>query len=78
MPSKNAIWKDLGHQKQFLDSLALSFGIRSVDEWKNVTKQQVIERDGGFLLQQYQGSLTKALKSIHPGLNQDFETYKRN
>lgn len=60
-------WKKKENQKLFLENFALSLGIKSPKDWGKVTTSQVIERGGHPMLDEYGGSLVKALIQLYPG-----------
>src|SRR5687767_3202547 len=62
-----AYWNNFGNQKAFLQQVGSSLGVKDLDDWKNVTLQQVLKAGGGSLLHAvYGNSLQRALKGIYP------------
>lgn len=58
-------WESKSNQKQFLESIASSFGISSPKDWGKVTNEHVIQRGGKALLHHYDGSLFRCLQSVY-------------
>ena len=63
--------------KEFLDQLALALNIKSMEEWYNITKERLLFGDDsavGFL-DEYEGSLEKALQAVYPEYPWDIEKF---
>ncbi len=76
---RRGFWKDITIQRAFFDNLAkklrifvvkhviIFVDIKTPDEWKNVSIQQVYQHGGAGLLRTcYKGSLIQALRAVYP------------
>jgi hypothetical protein len=54
-------WKDTTHQRLFLESIAKSLGVKTLDDWANVTVQQVRDRGGSGVLSKHGFSLKRGM-----------------
>ena len=43
--------------------------MKNLDDWYNIINQNIIEYGGGGILIEYEGSISKMLKSIYPNHN---------
>jgi len=59
-------WKDMTNQRNFMDQVAKTLHIKSLDDWNRVSVAQFCKMKGLGLLQRYSGSLVKALRAIYP------------
>jgi hypothetical protein len=60
LSSGQGIWKSLDNQRALFATLAQRLGIRTVDDWYNVTTKDILENGGrGLLTHYYGGSLIK-------------------
>lgn len=62
--AEEASWDDVAFRRRFLEELAADLGVREPCDWRNVTRQHVIERGGRPLLRQ--GTLLEALQQAFP------------
>jgi len=59
-------WKDTLHHKQLFDKLGETLGYKCLDDWYNVTVEDIITNGGRTLLQDYyNGSPSFALQNIY-------------
>ncbi len=76
---KRGYWKSINNQKAFFENLATKsgellilqasltlLGINDYNDWYTVGYKQILLHGGGSLLQQYGGSLFRALQAIFP------------
>jgi hypothetical protein len=54
-------WKDIQHQKQFFDHLAIKLNIQKPEDWSKVTTAKVLEEGGSFITDYYNSSVTKGM-----------------
>lgn len=64
----SGFWKQKENQRQFMDSLTKKLNIQDLKSWGVGKHAAVIENGGGSLISQYGGSLSKALRSLYPGI----------
>lgn len=70
-------WKFKENQIQYFDWLYVQLGHKSMEDWYEVTVDEVHRYGGARLIDgYYNGSPSKALKSIHPGHNWVLEKFK--
>ena len=63
-------WENLENQRDFFDWMALKCGFKTMDDWYNVTIEEVNEHGGSRLLNHYfHGSTFKAVQAIYPKHN---------
>eukprot|EP01118_Nematostelium_gracile_P011993 TRINITY_DN4327_c0_g2_i1.p1 TRINITY_DN4327_c0_g2~~TRINITY_DN4327_c0_g2_i1.p1 ORF type:complete len:419 (+),score=55.72 TRINITY_DN4327_c0_g2_i1:175-1431(+) len=69
-------WDDLQLQKTFLDHLSKELKINTMEDWYNVTRQQICNKGGGGLLSsKYSGSVVKMITSIWKDHNWDMRRF---
>jgi hypothetical protein len=56
-PKVLGYWKDVGHQRTFMDQLAVKLNIQKPEEWYNVTCNTVYQEGAWFVQMYYGGSL---------------------
>jgi hypothetical protein len=56
----------LDNQRAFLDRIGSSLGVKTLEDWNNVSKIQFLRVGGALLLEQYDGSLINVLKTLYP------------
>lgn len=62
-----SFWKNIDHQKEFLESIALKFKIIHWEGWYRIPQKTVVENGGKTFLKHFYGnSLMKALLHIYP------------
>lgn len=54
-------WKDKSNQRACLSQIAKELLVTRIDDWYNVTWEEVVEAGGGMLLYQYSQSIAKVL-----------------
>ncbi len=60
-------WKELEHQRSFVQSLAKQLHISTKEEWKIITIDIVKKHGGeGLLRSKYGGSIAKLLAAVYP------------
>src|SRR5437763_1774865 len=63
-------WKNTKTRREFFDWLGNQLGYKSMDDWYNVTVENIHEHVGSWLLNYYyNGSPSKALQSAYPEHN---------
>jgi hypothetical protein len=62
-------WDNAGNRRQYFDWLAEQLGLSSPKDWENVRTSDVVEWEGGGIMDRYSGSLVRALSEIYPGSN---------
>jgi hypothetical protein len=65
---KSSHWNREENRREFLQWVESRFDIRNHEDWYNVTKGEFIEKGGGQLLEQYDGSPSKMLSAIYPNV----------
>lgn len=60
-------WESQENQRNFLEQFAKQHNIKQPYEWGRVSVQK-IKSSGGSFLNEYRGSLRKALQSLYGGL----------
>lgn len=60
-------WKSHTNQRSFFDDLAKRFGITSAKDWGSVKRDDIIQNGGRGILNHYNRSLFRTLKSIYSG-----------
>src|SRR5689334_8574467 len=66
---RNLFFDRLAEQKKFFDKLAQQLGYHSMDDWYNVTVEDINRHGGSTLLMHYNGSPSKALQCVYPEHN---------
>ena len=67
-PKPHGYWKQQGTHKEFFDTVGRSLGIRHLDDWYKITRNEVFQFGGKALLEEYyNSSVIKALQTIYPG-----------
>lgn len=61
-------WNNLDSQKRFLENLASQVQIQRPYQWNKMTAQHIQKYGGSSLLDKYNGSIFKALRSIYFGI----------
>ena len=70
-------WKDMFNQKQFFDWLGGELGYKGMDDWYNITKEDIVLHGGGGLLNgYYNDSPSLALQNIYPHHNWLLSSFK--
>lgn len=69
-------WKDKENHKKFFDWLQNELGYKRMDDWYNVTKEDICKNVGASVLNKYNDSPSKALMSIYPEHNWELEKFK--
>src|SRR5690349_21128292 len=63
-------WEKTENQRAFFDRLSKTLGYECLEDWYNVTREDIIENRGGRLLNEhYNGSPSKALQTVYPQHN---------
>lgn len=55
--------------RQFFDDISKLLDVTSLDDWYNITRQDVMKYNSHLLHEHYGGSLLKALKAVYPHHN---------
>jgi hypothetical protein len=58
-------WHSKDNQRLYLDWLATVLRIKKPEDWKKVTKDDIVRTKGYGLLEQYKGSLTRSLRGAY-------------
>lgn len=59
-------WIDKDNHRQYVDWLGDQLSIKNLDEWYNITADDVKNKGGKKLLQYYEDSVAKALQAVYP------------
>jgi hypothetical protein len=60
-------WGSLDNQKQFFEWAGTQLGVRSIEDWANISSKQVEDLGGSGLLGRYPGnSLVGYLQAVYP------------
>ena len=70
-------WKDITHQKEFLEDLSECLGLTKLDDWYQVTHSNIFDHFGSGLLAEYGGSLLRALRTVYPAHNWQLTKFPR-
>ena len=62
-------WKDKKNHKIYMDWLDRQLGYKTLDDWYKISVKDIINNDGGGLLDRYNGSPLQLLKSVYPEKN---------
>lgn len=62
-------WSDISNQKTYMNWLFNKLNYKTIEDWYNVTGQDIIGNHGGGLLEKYKGSPIKLLSSVFPEYN---------
>lgn len=62
----DGFWDDKDNRQTYFDWLAQQLSVETVDNWKNVKKEDVIAKGGLTALHYYGGSLSAAIKDLYP------------
>jgi hypothetical protein len=60
-------WQDADNQRKFFKWLESELNIKDPSQWHRVTRDMIILKGGGGLLNQYKGSHIRALETLFPG-----------
>lgn len=60
-------WKSTSNQRKFIEEIALKLNIIKPSDWGSISVRRVFELGGTSLLDNYQGSLFRCLKTIYKG-----------
>ena len=72
--NSNEYFKSIKNQRIFMENLFKEFKLNSLDDWKNITKTQIIKKGGKSLIYYYyKNDLNKLLSSIYPNHHWNFE-----
>lgn len=59
-------WNDKQNHKKFFDWLGEKLGYKQLDDWYNVTSEQITSNGGTGLLSNYSNSISAALQATYP------------
>src|SRR5690349_1720605 len=62
----NGYWNNSTHQLEFFDRLYGKLGYKSMDDWYNVTTDDIRKNGGAGLLSVYNDSPSAALQRVYP------------
>jgi hypothetical protein len=64
MPSSKpwGFWKNIENQRVFMNSLAKKLNVKQPSDWEKVSRLDILQH-GGHFIRQYQGSITKGMKT---------------
>src|SRR5689334_5535227 len=69
-PKKSGYWKDFKNHREFFDILGKELEFKNLDDWYNITTEQIQNAGGHTLLAEYYyNSPSTALKKIYPEHN---------
>ena len=57
---------DIENQKAYLTSLEEKFNIKDIDDWKNISREQIMNEKGGACLLRIYGTTFNLLKEMYP------------
>src|SRR4051812_46944886 len=69
-------WRQKQHQKEFFDWLGGQLGYKSMDDWYNLKREDILKNGGGKILSRYRNYL-KSLQTIYPEHNWMLWRFKR-
>jgi hypothetical protein len=62
-------WDKPQNRKEFVDWMGSEFGFTKLEDWYNITRNQIKEKGGSTLLRKQDNSLIKLLQSVYPEHN---------
>ena len=65
-------WNDKSNQLKFLKELEENLGVKQPEDWYNIKYQDVQNNEGWLLLNHYNGSMSRMLRSLYPDFEWDF------
>ena len=68
-PHPHGYWKNIEHQKLYLERISQKIGIKKPLDWLQVSPNSLVSNGGIGLLKQYKGSVYKALLIIFPEID---------
>src|SRR5436190_910135 len=67
-------WQKQENRQEFFDWLGTQLGLKKMDDWYNVTREDIYKRGGYTLLHNlYSGCPSKALQAVYPEHNWRFD-----
>lgn len=69
-------WKSKENQQKCFDSLMTRLGFKGMEDWYNVTFEDIHKNGGGVPLKYYNSSPSSALENIYPEHNWEMERFK--
>ena len=70
-------FKLIENQRKFMDDLFDEFQLKSIDDWKKISKKMIIQKGGNKLLKNYLNDKKNLLISIYPNYSFDFNYNKK-
>ena len=65
--SKFEYFKSIENQRQFMNKLYRKFGLKSLDDWVDITRKQITVNGGqSLIVNYYENDMRKLLKTIYP------------
>jgi hypothetical protein len=64
---KEGFWDSIDNQRSFLDWLGNEAGFKAMSDWLKITGKYIIKMGGSGLLDKYEHSLPKLLRSVYSG-----------
>eukprot|EP01114_Cavostelium_apophysatum_P008516 TRINITY_DN2104_c1_g2_i1.p1 TRINITY_DN2104_c1_g2~~TRINITY_DN2104_c1_g2_i1.p1 ORF type:complete len:464 (+),score=142.11 TRINITY_DN2104_c1_g2_i1:652-2043(+) len=74
----NELWEDKENQRHFLDSIGENLGIKNVEDWYQVSKDDIRQHLGGKLLKMYGEDVAKMVKSVYDDRVWDLFRFNRS
>src|SRR4051812_34176998 len=64
-------------EKEWMDRLADEFGLKSMEDWYNITSKHILESGGSSLLTKYSDSPSKILQTLYPNFSWKIWNFNR-
>ena len=72
--SSNSFFKSQENQRKFMDDLFIKFKLNSLDDWKKISRNKIIQNGGkSLILHYYSNDFKKLLSSIYPDHQWQFD-----
>eukprot|EP01114_Cavostelium_apophysatum_P020910 TRINITY_DN7146_c0_g1_i1.p1 TRINITY_DN7146_c0_g1~~TRINITY_DN7146_c0_g1_i1.p1 ORF type:complete len:487 (-),score=70.02 TRINITY_DN7146_c0_g1_i1:20-1480(-) len=68
-------WKSSQNVRQFFEDVSRDLGVCSPADWGLITKQKILERGGGGMIDAFGGSVRKALEYAYPEVSWSIEMF---
>jgi hypothetical protein len=62
---KNGYWGDKKNQKDFMKWLGKQLGFKTMEDWYNITRKDIMDNGGATLLLKHRGSPSKLVTSVY-------------
>ena len=63
---KKENFKSIENQRKFMDKLFIKFNLKSINDWNNISRNQIIQNGGKKLLKNFKNCRRKLLSEVYP------------